>query len=88
MNKPKFTPGPWIVSENGGYVECGQNMVCAMQDQDGDRDFDLPATTANAQLIARAPEMYDLLHRMATHKGDDLGLFAHEAAQLIKELNQ
>lgn len=31
--------------------------------------------------------MHDLLHRMATHKGDDLGLFAHEAAQLIKEID-
>lgn len=86
MNKPKFTPGPWrVVGSHKSIIPLyvGQKdgtCICipAMHDE----------ISHNAQLIARAPEMYDLLHRIATHKGDDLGLFAHEAAQLIKELNQ
>lgn len=88
MNKPTYTPEPWAADEDGWYIrDASGRTVCQLVDRYGFRFFDDETTLANATLIVKVHEMADILRRMATHKGDDLGLFAHEAAQLIKEID-
>jgi hypothetical protein len=91
MNKPKFTPGPWSSSPQDGkpgHCFCAQvwdgngNSLARVEPTDNEQE-----ASASAFLMGKSPEMYDLLRRMATHKGDDLGLFAHEAAQIVKEID-
>jgi hypothetical protein len=69
MSDTKHTPGPWIVQDeyediipidspptsNGGYEPI---EVCRVSNQDED------GMTANACLIAAAPDLYDALHNL------------------------
>lgn len=61
----KFTPGPWKVTHNGyanapyliHHVESGTDVAEVYCDESPDQ----PTQTANARLIAAAPEMLDAL---------------------------
>jgi hypothetical protein len=62
MSEPKFTKGPWHVSENQPTVVGNkEKAVCKCE-----LDWNLGANErkANAALIAAAPEMYDLLQKV------------------------
>ncbi len=70
----KFTPGPWRAGRKHPdwphckvqYViaECTNDEVCTLYYNDDEQD-------ANARLIAAAPEMYELLHRLAPVLADE-----------------
>jgi hypothetical protein len=56
MNKTKFTPGPWTVGGNGGFINQLQihpTIGCAYGAGD--------EVKANAHLIAAAPDLYEAL---------------------------
>lgn len=61
--QPKFTPGPWVVSSDNGWnsvranSHCGPK-VCGPQGMNNESNWDL---------IAAAPEMYDLLAEVEPH---------------------
>ena len=58
----QHTPGPWKVSETGSDVEQDSEAafgICALYADE--------ASSANARLIAAAPELLDLLKRMKRH---------------------
>lgn len=62
----KHTPGPWHISPHGTYIRKdgihGWN-IASIEEQP-------PYTEANAVLISKAPEMYDLLKRLSNwHTG-------------------
>ncbi len=66
MNKPKFTPGPWIIDP----VRAGDKEIFINQPGDSWKrleatvsrdDCDSKMALANAHLIAAAPDMYDAL---------------------------
>lgn len=56
----KHTPGPWHISPNGTYIRKdgihGWN-IASIEEQP-------PYTEANAALISKAPEMYNLLQKV------------------------
>lgn len=69
MGREKFTPGPWEVSvSNSGSIfgdmenakHNGDNPYIGTVDGI-DSDNKIPESQANARLIARAPDMYELL---------------------------
>ena len=69
MNEPRFTPGPWVVVEpeddviqikigdvdkqGGSPTIYGSKVICFVNDIECD--------TANAHLIAAAPDLYQVL---------------------------
>lgn len=58
MTERKFTPGPWALDDDG-WICAGNEPVC-MIESGGITGF-FPHAQADANLIAAAPEMYDLL---------------------------
>ena len=100
MEKTKFTPGPWEISQDNGwrcgvltsdehfFIECetvsDKNEACFEND-------------ANARLIAAAPEMYGLLEKLISAMNnhevgeyylyDDALKIANEAEELLAETN-
>jgi hypothetical protein len=58
MNE-KFTPAPWEVFRKESSVGCKEGQGIAELWRDGDE------RKANAALIAAAPEMYEMLKRVA-----------------------
>ena len=70
--KPRFTPGPWKVSGRGPYhVENrhGNNITDPLPMS----DYSLRQQQINAQLIAMAPEMYDMLNTILELIENDWG---------------
>lgn len=85
MSEIKFTPGPWLIDpvlikvKDGGYcpayIRDQNNVIIA------DMNFNIPAgigsqeCTANAKLIATAPDMFDIISELykygmeSGHKG-------------------
>mgnify|MGYP007032345381 CR=1 FL=1 len=57
MSKPKFTPGPWHVEDNGLCV-CDSNRVVLFL---SDRPYGGETDRVDTNLIAAAPDMYDAL---------------------------
>ena len=57
MNKPKFTPGPWRCGANN----LGQ-LISVLHGPEG-----VYLSSADAHLIAAAPEMYELLSFLESH---------------------
>lgn len=61
MDKPKFTPGPWVVSEKAGNGNIAINHdVFYVAEATGG----LNSTMENANLIAAAPDLYDVLSKL------------------------
>ncbi len=95
---PKFTPGDWIL--DWGTTHTGQiATVHHTSQREGWAEiwsFDHPdekAQTANAQLIAKAPEMYNALKEISEHKietslvnGDRLLKLKQIAETAIKQI--
>jgi len=58
MSKTKFTPGPWIARIGNGIEVCGPDAVAIAEIWvRGNKELE----TANAHLIAVAPDMYEEL---------------------------
>lgn len=79
-----FTPGPWVIKESwmdgplvdvravDGFTVCG----CGRPDEDN--------ATANARLIAAAPELYDFVKQSEWVAADELGAQYCHVCQLYK----
>ncbi len=68
MNKPaQFTPGPWVIDEDGRMIEAQLPNLCNeyehICDLRGDRKGQI--NIGNAHLIAAAPVMYEALEHAA-----------------------
>ena len=61
MSKGKFTQGPWMVESFRDFasIMAGEDEICYIDD-----DLTCDSVSANARLIAAAPEMYALLGRL------------------------
>ena len=61
MSKGKFTQGPWRVESFRDFasIMAGEDEICYIDD-----DLTCENVSANARLIASAPEMYALLGRV------------------------
>jgi len=60
MSEAKFTPGPWIARIGNGIEVCGPDAVAIAEIWvRGNKELE----TANAHLIAAAPELFDCLQR-------------------------
>ena len=61
MRKGKFTQGPWRVDAFRDFasIMAGEDEICYIDD-----DLTCENVSANARLIAAAPEMYALLGRV------------------------
>lgn len=61
MNKAMFTQGPWQFTPAGPADSEGYG-ICSLWGEPGSAE-----QTANAHLIAAAPEMYEMLRRFLPH---------------------
>ena len=57
----KHTPGPWIYDEGANFVCTPEVYIATIEIQEPPEAEDEPITLANGNLIAKAPEMYELL---------------------------
>lgn len=68
---PKSTPGPWRVRncQTAVLVDVVRNgeamLIALVADNDTEGDTEIDRKTNNARLIAAAPEMLDLLKKIA-----------------------
>lgn len=72
MNDTKFTPGPWIADDGdasswGVFSDATSDAVCYLYDTHVGAPYatDPIESSANANLIAAAPELYEALKAMA-----------------------
>lgn len=80
MDKPGYTPGPWIVTDeramcrelwiNVLHPDVGTVSLAAVR-PGCDAANELGDTEANARLIAAAPEMFEALCDLSIFYGDD-----------------
>lgn len=82
-NETKWTPGPWVVKDNGSYFEIRQNTpgggeiaqacpsACWFDDC---RHFEGGVAYANAHLIAAAPDGYALAELVMSICGNPKGV--------------
>lgn len=81
MENEKFTPGPWVVERNTGRGSWIGNdnqwsaLSCGATDEEAQ---------ANAQLISKAPEMYDILFRLSVYEHVDF----EEIQKLVKQATE
>lgn len=72
MNIIKFTPGPWTlkIQYGIGFINSKDwdQLAGVIVKMTGDRNID-PIGMANAHLITAAPDMYEILHDIATAHG-------------------
>lgn len=92
MSKEKqFTPGPWSSSpQNGIPGHCFVAQVWRPDDKSLARiePTEPPEeASANARLIAAAPEMYELLERIADQCDDYLAPLSDEAKSILNKIN-
>lgn len=88
MKKPKYTPGPWAVgrypNDPNSYVVTTDQTVCTTDQGYYDNVVDMDQCAANAELIAAAPEMIDVLENVLSHfKATGLSPEEHELNTLI-----
>lgn len=80
-DKPKWTPGPWVMDERDVraspprpavlYGELLATVYPTNADEEGDGFF--PEVRANTRLIAAVPLMAEALEAVVDHVTDDLG---------------
>jgi hypothetical protein len=78
MSDSKHTPGPWQchwidTHLNSGVFEIGSLSACVLASH----------RTANARLIVAAPEMFDLLQRVADHFVDTDSPLGMDARRIL-----
>ena len=88
MSNTKFTPGPWVAYLNEPKLNNGHATVesasgshimdVAVYKSNRDEKF------ANANLIAVAPEMYDILNRMA--EDDDCQMYINDIKAMLAQV--
>ena len=65
MSTPKHTAGPWTYSEDMGLIGTAEGTIAQLQNSVGwagiGRNIDHSEQQANAQLIAAAPELLEVL---------------------------
>jgi hypothetical protein len=74
MSKPKFTKGKWEISGKTfvyALNEKGVNQFSLLVDGFGKNGAEIEELSANAHLIAAAPEMYKFLDDLANGRGID-----------------
>jgi hypothetical protein len=97
MAESKFTPGPWVAEHAKSFgntyrIKAGSLVLCAVVSREliGD-EFDLEETKANAELMADAPRMLEVLRALCTHAGipqdgtQDVAQAAFDEADAILE---
>ena len=94
LSEPKFTPGPWLISqydEHGGGCEIGVadfGLGCGLSGCKGDRYMLVSGAIDkhDAYLIAAAPDLYAALQALCECGGIDDGedVFAKANAALAK----
>lgn len=98
MNKPEFTPGPWVIdsgtnetshviTDQENYQNPGYSWHCLVVCMD---NYDANETAANARLIAAAPGMYELLQRLINKESTTEGeyYFAGEVSKILREADE
>lgn len=60
MSEPKFTPGPWKISE----YRNGHSMIIEGSDEWDVAEVGYPNRDPNAHLIAAAPDLYKALEQL------------------------
>ena len=89
MGKGKFTQGPWRLDAFRDFasIMAGQEEICYIDD-----DLTCENVSANARLIASAPEMYALLGRVEDYfKNRHLygyGVEASVSAELLAKIKE
>ena len=91
MSEMKFTPGPWVISDelrtsvNTAPTEDGTYKHIAMVNWCKYREYSIVGEEhdANAHLIAAAPEMYEVIEEIAGMKIADCD--AHDAANYMRD---
>ena len=89
MGKGKFTQGPWRVESFRDFasIMAGEDELCYIDD-----DLTCENVSANARLIASAPEMYALLGRVEDYfKNRNLygyGVEESVAADLLAKIKE
>ena len=74
MDKPGYTKGPWFLINDhcvGGPIEPGWEEAGCGVAHCGMRARTAEEATANARLIAAAPEMFEALRDLSIFYGDD-----------------
>ncbi len=74
MNEQNYTPGPWVIHgamnsdrvhignpKEGHTLQGGRDSVCVVQLKEGESAFNQGEGTANAKLIAAAPDLVEAL---------------------------
>lgn len=63
VNKPQFTPGPWVKMNAGDVFEdkAGCRLIASCFEECNTGEMEYAEAKANALLIAAAPDMYELL---------------------------
>jgi hypothetical protein len=89
MSDPKFTPGPWIVDHGGtlGHIKSvveGEFWTPTVAKYETLAIISDEAKKANANLIAKSPNMYDFIHRLIDDSQLDIG-WREEAEKLLAE---
>jgi len=77
---PKFTPGPWIIKHDFNVFK-GNRSIAACGGYASNMEDVTPENIANARLIAKAPEMYEMLRGIFRETLDD------EIAELLMEID-
>ena len=97
MNETKFTNGPWRVEEGQDPQICGQKIKSWEIGSDANhfwiaqisRSLCYEQGDANANLIAAAPEMYEVLERIAdklvSEDGVVTGIDAADAVIVLRK---
>lgn len=86
--KTKFTPGPWIAAGNSVLAADGPTIAKAQLSGGHGHKFPKGQPEANAQLIAYAPDMFELLEKLADpdNKPEDYWRLAGAAKFYLKKL--
>jgi len=78
MNATKWTPGPWVAEQKGTRVLAKDDRITIVCEVTG--SVSNKTTTADAALIAAAPELYDALRLLEDVERNCGGLAIFQAA--------
>ena len=79
MDKPKFTPGPWVIGGTGRLVVHATNDIYA---PNGTFKFSSVQDEANSNLISAAPDLFDALNQIVFRLSD---YFPNTASALLED---